>query len=48
MRSELNGLLVKHTGQTLEIIQKNTERDFMTADEAKLYGIVDEVIVIRK
>ena len=28
MRSELNGLLVKHTGQTLEIIQKNTERDF--------------------
>ncbi|MEK6645533.1 MAG: ATP-dependent Clp endopeptidase proteolytic subunit ClpP [Candidatus Firestonebacteria bacterium] len=49
MRSELNGLLVKHTGQTLEIIQKNTERDFfMTADEAKLYGIVDEVIVTRK
>ena len=49
MRSEINALLVKHTGQTPELIQKNTDRDFfMTAEEAKVYGIVDEVITTRK
>ncbi len=45
----LNGLLSKHTGQALSKIQKDVERDFyMTADEAKKYGIVDEVIKPKK
>ena len=45
LREHLNELLVKHTGQPLEKIQKDTDRDyFMSADEAKTYGIIDEVI----
>src|SRR3989338_2277789 len=45
LREKLNELLAKHTGQTLENIQKDTDRDyFMSADEAKEYGIIDEVI----
>jgi len=45
LREKLNELLAKHTGQTLEKIQKDTDRDyFMSADEAKEYGIIDEVI----
>jgi len=41
----LNALYVKHTGQPLDIIQKNMDRDyFMTAEEAKEFGIIDEVI----
>ncbi|MBI1992661.1 MAG: ATP-dependent Clp endopeptidase proteolytic subunit ClpP [Candidatus Omnitrophica bacterium] len=45
LREKINELLVKHTGQPLEKIQKDTDRDyFMSADEAKEYGIVDEVI----
>ncbi len=45
LRERLNQILVKHTGQTLERIEKDTDRDyFMSADEAKEYGIVDEVI----
>ena len=45
LRERLNELLVKHTGQALEKIQKDTDRDyFMSAEEAKEYGIVDEVI----
>lgn len=41
----LNELYRKHTGQPLETIQKNMDRDyFMTADEAKEFGIIDEVI----
>ena len=41
----LNALYVKHTGQSLDIIQKNMDRDyFMTAEEAKEFGIIDEVI----
>jgi ATP-dependent Clp protease protease subunit len=44
-RDNLNELLVKHTGQPLERIKHDTERDyFMGASEAKEYGIVDEVI----
>lgn len=46
VREELNHVLVKHTGQPLEKIQRDTERDFyMDAEQAKEYGIVDEVIV---
>ena len=44
LREKLNELLAKHTGQPLEKIQKDTDRDyFMSADEAKEYGIIDEV-----
>ena len=46
LRETINELLVKHTGQTPDKIQKDTDRDyFMSAEEAKAYGIVDEVIV---
>ncbi|MBI2094146.1 MAG: ATP-dependent Clp endopeptidase proteolytic subunit ClpP [Candidatus Omnitrophica bacterium] len=45
LREKINELLVKHTGQTVEKIQKDTDRDyFMSAEEAKTYGIIDEVI----
>jgi ATP-dependent protease ClpP protease subunit len=45
MREELNRILVHHTGQSLEKIQRDTDRDFfMTAAQAKEYRIVDEVI----
>ena len=48
MREELNKILVNHTGKTYEKIQLDTERDFyMSAEQAKEYGIVDEVIVKR-
>ncbi|MFH1613415.1 MAG: ATP-dependent Clp endopeptidase proteolytic subunit ClpP [bacterium] len=48
-RKKLNDLLVKHTKQPLEKIEKNTDRDyFMSAEEAKDYGIIDEVITHRK
>ncbi len=44
-RDRLNRILAKHTGQKLAKIEKDTDRDyFMTADEAKAYGIVDKVI----
>lgn len=44
-RDQLNELLVKHTGQTIEKIQKDTDRDyFMSAEEAKEYGLIDRVI----
>lgn len=49
MKDVLNQLLAKHTGQPLERIAQDTERDFfMSAWEAKDYGIVDEVISSRK
>ncbi len=45
VRDELNQILVKHTGQKMETIQEDTERDnFMNADEAKEYGLIDDVI----
>lgn len=44
-RDRLNRILAKHTGQKLPKIEKDTDRDyFMSADEAKSYGIVDKVI----
>ncbi len=44
LRAVLNKILSKNTGQSLEKIEKDVERDFfMTADEAKKYGIVDQV-----
>ena len=44
LRERLNKILAKNTGQSLQKIEKDVERDFfMTADEAKKYGIVDKV-----
>jgi ATP-dependent Clp protease protease subunit len=46
IRDELNRILLHHTGQPLERIARDTDRDFfMTAEQAKEYGIVDQVIV---
>lgn len=45
MRDKLNGILAERTGQPLERIEKDTDRDyFMTAEEAKEYGLIDRVI----
>ncbi|MED6220806.1 ATP-dependent Clp protease proteolytic subunit 2, mitochondrial [Stylosanthes scabra] len=45
MWDSLNAIYAKHTGQPIDIIQKNMDRDyFMTAEEAKEFGIIDEVI----
>lgn len=49
LREKLNQILSLHTGQSLERVEKDTDRDyFMSADEAKEYGIVDEVITGKK
>ncbi|MBS4769147.1 MAG: ATP-dependent Clp endopeptidase proteolytic subunit ClpP [Burkholderiales bacterium] len=48
LRSRLNGILASHTGQTIEKIAKDTERDnFMSSLEAKEYGIIDRVFTKR-
>jgi ATP-dependent Clp protease protease subunit len=48
LREELNNILVHHTGQSVEKIHKDTDRDFyMTGPQAKDYGIIDEVVVER-
>jgi len=48
IRSELNRVLAHHTGQDLEQIEKDTDRDnFMDAEKAKAYGLVDEVLNTR-
>lgn len=49
IKENLNRILSERTGQPLERIQKDTERDhFMTAEEAKAYGLIDEVIDKKK
>ncbi|MEE9304384.1 MAG: ATP-dependent Clp endopeptidase proteolytic subunit ClpP [Thiotrichaceae bacterium] len=49
IRSELNRVLAHHTGQDLEAIEKDTDRDnFMDAETAKAYGLVDEVLDTRE
>jgi ATP-dependent Clp protease protease subunit len=48
LRSRLNNIYVKHTGQTLEQIERDMERDrFMSADDAKGYGLIDAVLETR-
>ncbi|GBD26627.1 ATP-dependent Clp protease proteolytic subunit [bacterium HR30] len=48
IREQLNHILVKHTGQTLKRIERDTDRDlFLTSQQAVEYGIVDEVMVSR-
>ena len=45
LRRRLNEMMAKHTGQSIEVIEKDTDRDnFMSADEARQYGIIDRVI----
>ena len=45
LREELNGILAKHSGQSLETIKNDTERDnFMTAQMAKDYGLIDHIL----
>ncbi|MEE6075632.1 ATP-dependent Clp endopeptidase proteolytic subunit ClpP [Avibacterium paragallinarum] len=49
IKQTLNEKLAFHTGQPLEKIEKDTDRDnFMSAEEAKLYGLIDEVLVKRE
>ena len=45
IREEMNQIMAKHTGQKLETVEKDTERDnFLSAEEAKEYGLIDEVL----
>ena len=45
MKDKLNRMLAEHTGQPLEVIQKDTERDnFMSAEEALKYGLIDKIV----
>lgn len=45
IKDRLNKILANHTGQTIEKIEKDTDRDFyMTSDEAKKYGLIDKII----
>ena len=49
MKSQLNKILAKNTGQTVKKIEVDTDRDnFMTANEAKRYGIIDSILTARK
>jgi ATP-dependent Clp protease protease subunit len=49
IREQMNQLMAKHTGQTLEKVERDTERDFiMNAQQAKEYGIVDDIIYKHK
>lgn len=49
MKQILNGILVRHSGQTLDRILKDSDRDyFMSAAEAKEYGLVDDVVTSKK
>ncbi len=48
LKNELNEILASHTGQSVKKVEKDTDRDFyMTSEQAKEYGIIDEVIVKR-
>jgi ATP-dependent Clp protease protease subunit len=45
LKNTLNGIIAKHTGQTIEQVEKDCDRDnFMSAEEAKKYGLVDQVV----
>jgi ATP-dependent Clp protease, protease subunit len=49
LKNRLNKIIAHHTGKSVEQVEKDTDRDyFMTADEAKAYGLVDEVVQSRK
>ena len=49
VKQRLNDILVEHTGQPLEVIKRDTDRDFfLTAEEAMAYGLIDKVVKRRK
>ena len=49
IKASINQILAKHTGKSVDVVEKDTDRDFyMTADEAKQYGLIDEVITTTK
>src|ERR1700743_1132414 len=49
LKQRLNGIISKHTGKSIDQVEKDTDRDnFMTPEEAKAYGLVDEVVQSRK
>jgi len=49
IKERLNRILAKHTGQPIKKIEKDTDRDYyMTADEAKAYGIIDTIVAPKK
>jgi ATP-dependent Clp protease protease subunit len=49
MKEQLNTILAKHTGRTLDQIDKDTDRNFfMSAEEAKAYGLVDDILEKRR
>jgi ATP-dependent Clp protease protease subunit len=49
LKQRLNNIIAKHSGHPIEQVEKDCDRDnFMTADEAKAYGLVDEVVKSRK
>jgi len=48
MRARLNNIYVEHTGQPLDVIERSMERDnFMTGEDAKAFGLIDEVVTSR-
>ena len=49
LKNTLNGILSKHTGKPVDQVERDCDRDnFMSADEAKAYGLVDQVVQSRK
>ena len=49
IRNRLNQILVKHTGQQMEVIERDCDRDFiMTAEQSMEYGVIDQVIHLRE
>jgi ATP-dependent Clp protease protease subunit len=49
LKQRLNGIIAKHTGKSIEQVEKDCDRDnFMSSEEAKAYGLVDEVVKSRK
>lgn len=48
IREKMNEIMAKHTGQDIENINRDTERDnYMSAEESKEYGLIDEVVTSR-
>jgi ATP-dependent Clp protease protease subunit len=44
-KSRLNAIMAKHTGQTVERVQQDSDRDnFMTAEQARAYGLIDSML----
>ena len=49
LEEKVNEILAKHTGKTLKKVEQDTDRDnFLNANEAKTYGIIDEIVKSKK